>query len=61
MISPKINKIIKIILGIDFLVVAFSVIFIRMLNLERLHVISGIVLLALGTIHIVSHFKLKRK
>jgi putative Ca2+/H+ antiporter (TMEM165/GDT1 family) len=49
----------KIILGIDFLVVTFSVIFMTMLNLKQVHVITGIILLVLGTIHIFSHLKKK--
>jgi len=64
MIPQKINKILKIILGIDFLVCALTGLLMELrilqINLKGIHLVSGFILLVLGTIHIISHCKLKK-
>jgi hypothetical protein len=58
----KLNKIIRILLGIDFLLILLSVIFKGLINFRQIHPILGIILLLLGTIHILlQHFIKKKK
>jgi hypothetical protein len=65
MIFQKTNKVIKILLGLDFLLLLLSVIFIKSqifgLNFRQIHPIFGGILLLLGTIHILSHCLVKKK
>jgi hypothetical protein len=58
-----IKKILKIGLGIDFILLALSVILMNIETLKtfmrQLHPILGIILLLLGAIHIISHWRKK--
>jgi|WetSurMetagenome_2_1015567.scaffolds.fasta_scaffold897984_2 hypothetical protein len=60
----KISKIIRILLGIDFILLALSVIFMRTgifgLNVKQFHPIFGIILLSLGVIHITLQCLMKK-
>jgi hypothetical protein len=61
MIFQKINKIVKIILGIDFVLLALSVILMLLeVNVRQFHIIFGGILLLLGMIHIISHIRMKK-
>jgi hypothetical protein len=57
----KIKKIIRILLGIDFLLILLSVIFKELINFRQIHPILGIILLVLGTTHIILQHFIKRK
>jgi hypothetical protein len=63
MISPKINKILKIILGIDFFLVLLSVFLMNAeilgFNFKLFHIIVGGILLLFGAVHIISHWIIK--
>jgi membrane protein YdbS with pleckstrin-like domain len=65
MTFKKINKILRIILGIDFFLILLSVILMSIDSLETsvkpVHVTLGIILLLLGLFHIISQHKLEKK
>jgi|WetSurMetagenome_2_1015567.scaffolds.fasta_scaffold329603_1 hypothetical protein len=57
----NINKIFKFLLGIDFVLLALSVILMLLgINVRQFHIIFGGILLLLGTIHILSHRRIKK-
>ena len=61
----KIKQIVKIALGIDFILCALTVFFMKVIifpfNFEEIHVVFGGILLFLGAIHIATHFKIIKK
>jgi hypothetical protein len=60
----KISKIVKILLGIDLILLGLSALLIDTnflnIDLREVHPLLGIALLVLGTIHILSHRRIKK-